>query len=268
MTEKRFEFGENWKRFLDTVNEHRIETAENSLNEKLGDANLDSKSFLDAGCGSGLFSLAARRLGAQVHSFDIDQEAIACAAELKNRYFPNDPNWRIEQGSVLDTDYLRSLGSFDVVYSWGVLHHTGAMWEALENILMPVNQGGHLFISIYNDQGYISQRWLKIKQLYVYLPPWLRAPVVWGSFLRIWGYQLFRDIVRGRGLSTWRSYSQDRGMSPWHDLVDWVGGYPFEVAKPEEIFNFYKRRGYALLRLKTCGGGRGCNEFVFKKSTA
>jgi 2-polyprenyl-6-hydroxyphenyl methylase/3-demethylubiquinone-9 3-methyltransferase len=52
-------------------------------------------------------------------------------------------------------------------------------------------------------------------------------------------------------------------MSVWYDLVDWVGGYPFEVAKPEEVFDFYRKRGFELSRLKTSGGGLGCNEFVF-----
>jgi 2-polyprenyl-6-hydroxyphenyl methylase/3-demethylubiquinone-9 3-methyltransferase len=52
-------------------------------------------------------------------------------------------------------------------------------------------------------------------------------------------------------------------MSPWRDVVDWVGGYPFEVAKPEAIFKFYQRRGFTMVDLNTCGGGHGCNEFVF-----
>lgn len=63
----------------------------------------------------------------------------------------------------------------------------------------------------------------------------------------------------------WDDKKKNRGMSVWHDLVDWVGGYPFEVAKPEEIFDFYRTKGFTLVRLKTCGGGLGCNEYVFIK---
>src|ERR1044072_5239228 len=96
--------------------------------------NLLGKKFLDVGSGSGLFSLAARRLGAQVHSFDYDPQSVACTGELRRRYFPDDLHWVVQQGSVLDQGYLASLGSFDVVYAWGVLHHTGAMWRALDNI--------------------------------------------------------------------------------------------------------------------------------------
>jgi 2-polyprenyl-6-hydroxyphenyl methylase/3-demethylubiquinone-9 3-methyltransferase len=54
-------------------------------------------------------------------------------------------------------------------------------------------------------------------------------------------------------------------MSRVHDWFDWLGGYPFEVARPEEIFAFYQARGFSLERLKTCGGGLGCNEFVLRK---
>jgi 2-polyprenyl-6-hydroxyphenyl methylase/3-demethylubiquinone-9 3-methyltransferase len=52
-------------------------------------------------------------------------------------------------------------------------------------------------------------------------------------------------------------------MDRKHDLIDWVGGWPFEVSTPEEVFNFYRRRGFQLEALKTCAGGLGCNEFVF-----
>src|SRR3989442_11992645 len=121
---KRFEFGKNWSQFLTTIDEERIRVAEQSLKEMLEIDHLQGKSFLDIGSGSGLFSLAARRLGASVHSSDFDPKSVACTRELKRRFFSEDKNWRIEQGSVLDKNYLLSLGTFDVVYSWGVLHHT------------------------------------------------------------------------------------------------------------------------------------------------
>ncbi len=141
-TGERFAFGENWARFLTLLDEDRIHMAEDSLKRMLGVENLHDKSFLDIGSGSGLFSLAARRLGARVHSFDYDPQSVACTHELKQRYFPNDAHWQIEEGSALDQNYLSALGQFDVVYSWGVLHHTGAMWEALGNVTSLVRGGG------------------------------------------------------------------------------------------------------------------------------
>lgn len=267
---ERFAFGANWARFLSVLNEDRIRRAERSLQEMLETESLAGKTFLDVGSGSGLFSLAARRLGTSVHSFDYDRQSVACTAELKRRFFPDDPQWKVENASVLDKDHLAGLGTYDVVYSWGVLHHTGAMWEAFENVAPLVAAGGKLFIAIYNDQGGASCRWRCIKRIYNKLPGFLRplyTLLIMGprelKFLAVacvtgrpWMY--FDNILHYAERST-------RGMSYWHDIVDLVGGYPFEVAKPEEIFVFFRNRGFALRQLKTCGGSVGCNEFVFER---
>ena len=167
---KRFAFGLNWAAFLETLDEERIGTACRSLQDMLGVTDLRGKSFLDVGSGSGLFSLAARRLGARVYSFDYDPQSVGCTEELRRRYFPSDGDWTVEPGSALDTDYLGRLGKFDIVYSWGVLHHTGAMWDALANVAPLVQEGGTLFIAIYNDQGKTSRRWLAVKRTYNRLP--------------------------------------------------------------------------------------------------
>ncbi|MFO1468926.1 MAG: class I SAM-dependent methyltransferase [Steroidobacteraceae bacterium] len=265
---QRFEFGRNWRAFLDVLDERRIAMAEASLAAMLGVKSLRGRTFLDVGCGSGLFSLAARRLGATVRSFDYDPMSVGCAAELRRRYFENDPRWSIEEGSVLDAAFLRRLGSFDIVYSWGVLHHTGAMWEALANVDPLVGPGGQLFIALYNDQGRSSRYWWHVKKAYVGLPRFLRFIVLVPSFLRLWAPTMLRDLLRGRPLATWRARSEDRGMSPYRDVIDWVGGFPFEVCKPEQVFEFFKGRGYELQRLKTSAGGIACNEFVFARRAA
>lgn len=260
----RFQFGENWSRFLRVVDAERIREAETSLSAMLAPS-LAGKSFLDVGSGSGLFSLAARRLGARVHSIDYDPQSVACTAELKRRYFAGDPDWRVEQGSVLDSEYLASLGTFDVVYSWGVLHHTGAMWDALENVERLVRDGGTLFIAIYNDQGKWSRRWTKIKALYNRSSKPMRFLLVTGVCVGTWWKRWLKDLLRLRPFETWRNAGRARGMSAWRDVVDWTGGHPFEVATPEQIFDFYRRRGLVLEKLKTEGGNSGCNEFVFSK---
>jgi 2-polyprenyl-3-methyl-5-hydroxy-6-metoxy-1,4-benzoquinol methylase len=253
--EDRFAFGENWARFLSILNEERIRDAEDSLKKMLDVANLQDRTFLDVGSGSGLFSLAARRLGATVHSFDYDRQSVACTEYLRQRYFPDDGRWTVEQSSALDRTYIEKIGKFDVVYSWGVLHHTGQMWEALDSVEGAVPSGGRLFIAIYNDQGWISRYWKWVKRSYVKHPllRWplllLHAPYLFG------GRFLIRAVLGSRGA--------DRGMALWRDMVDWIGGYPFEVAKPEEILRFYAARGFLLREMKTCGGRHGCNEFVF-----
>ena len=260
---ERFKFGENWSRFLTIIDEDRIQQAETSLTAML--SSLSGKSFIDVGSGSGLFSLAARRLGANVHSFDYDPQSVACTMELRRGFFLDDPSWTVEQGSALDPQYLSRLGKFDVVFSWGVLHHTGAMWQALENVERLVKDGGTLFIAIYNDQGKPSRRWRTIKVLYNKSSKPVQFLLACGVCVATWWRRWLKDLLRLRPFETWRSAGRARGMSAWWDVVDWVGGYPFEVAKPEQIFDFYRQRGLVLEKLRTEGGDLGCNEFVFSK---
>ena len=262
---KRFEFGANWRKFLSVVNEKHIQWAEDSLKNMLEIESLEGRRFLDVGCGSGLFSLAARRLGAAVHSFDYDPQSVACTRELKRRYFPNDSSWIIEEGSVLDAHYLQSLGKFDVVYAWGVLHHTGEMWKALELVTLPLAPGGLLYLAIYNDQGWLSRFWKFVKRTYcssrlgrwavqVIFIPWFATRAVLVGLLKY-----------GNPLGEFINYpKRERGMSLIHNWADWLGGYPFEVAKPEEVFRFYRQRGFQLTNLRTTNR-LGCNEFVFQK---
>jgi 2-polyprenyl-6-hydroxyphenyl methylase/3-demethylubiquinone-9 3-methyltransferase len=265
---ERFDFGSNWSKFLKIVNEDRIAEACKSLVAYLGRTELSGAPFLDIGCGSGLFSLAARRLGAKVVSFDFDPKSVRCAQELKRRFAPNDGGWTIAQGSVLDKAFLSGLGEFDIVYSWGVLHHTGSMWEAVGNASQLVRAGGSLFISIYNDQEWISRRWLKVKWLYNMLPRFLKLPFALSIVIPVEGRAALWNLLRLRPMASvrhWINYKSDRGMSKWHDWIDWIGGYPFEVARPEQVFDFCRARGFELRKLKTCGRGMGCNEFVFVK---
>lgn len=266
----RYTFGENWARYLRSLDDEKIRLAERSLRDMFGVATLEGRSFLDVGCGSGLFSLCARRLGAHVHSFDFDPRSVACALELRRRFFEGDPHWVIEEGSALDPEYLARLGKFDFVYSWGVLHHTGDMWSAMANIEPLAGPDGRLFVAIYNDQGRASRRWRAVKETYNRLPRGFRWLVVLPAMARLWGPTLLRDFIQLRPLRTWRNYPKvdARGMDPWVDSLDWIGGLPFEVAKPEAIFEFYRRRGFVLSRLKTCAGGIGCNEFVFQRASS
>ena len=264
---KRFRFGSNWRRFLRVLNEARIREAEESLKNFLEVENLSGKTFLDIGSGSGLFSLAARKLGAEVTSFDYDPQSVACTSELRRRYFKDDPRWKIVSGSVLDRQFLTSLGTFDVVYSWGVLHHTGAMWQALENVKINTRVGGRLFIAIYNDCGEISRHWMQKKITYNKLPRGLKflyALKVWVPIE--WSY--FRHYKNNGNpleyFSLWRDYKKSRGMSRWHDMVDWIGGYPYEVASAQQLTEFYERDGFKLLKLAP-NDGYGCHQVVFKR---
>jgi 2-polyprenyl-6-hydroxyphenyl methylase/3-demethylubiquinone-9 3-methyltransferase len=267
---ERFEFGKNWTRFLRVLNEDRIRLAESSLTSMLQMERLDGLSFLDIGSGSGLFSLAARRLGATVRSFDYDPQSVACTRELKRRYFDGDTNWTIERASVLDQGYLAGLGTFDIVYSWGVLHHTGSMWKALDNVKPLVRIGGKLFIAIYNDQGEVTDRWAAVKRRHGRLPaPLARLyalAIIAGAESRSLAGHMRRMHPAG-WMRSWTDYDKEsaRGMSKWHDWLDWIGGYPYERATAEQIVDHYAKDGFRLCNLVDRSFGYGCNEFVFSR---
>jgi 2-polyprenyl-6-hydroxyphenyl methylase/3-demethylubiquinone-9 3-methyltransferase len=256
--EPRFAFGANWRSFLAEVDEDGVAEAIDALRRTVGQDALRARSLVDIGCGSGLSSLAALRLGAaRVQSLDYDPDSVSAALELKRRFAPDADQWTLERGDVLDRQYMRRLGPFDVVMSWGVLHHTGAMWSALANACDAVVPGGTLFVALYNDQGRASRQWARVKRRYVVSPAWVRRLMLW----TIGAYFACSSAV-GRTLGGARP-PRGRGMSSHHDLADWVGGHPFEVAKPEEVFRFCRDRGFRLSELTTCAGGLGCNEYVF-----
>ena len=254
----RFAFGDNWARFLKLVDERRIADAEESLREFLGLDDLKGKSFVDVGSGSGLFSLAAHRLGADVTSFDFDPQSVACTVELRRRYGQEDRGWQVQQGSALDLGYLGALGRFDIVYSWGVLHHTGRQWEAIQNAASLVAPGGLLFIALYNDQGRVSDIWTAVKRRYNSAGPAGKRVIMAtvGSFLDARGAVI--DRLKRRPLR--------RGMDRRRDILDWVGGWPFEVSTPQEVTSFVQSHGFTAVKSKTVGRRMGNNEFLFTKS--
>ncbi len=269
---KPFAFGKNWQAFINKyLNDDRLKESAKSLCEFLGVGNLKGKTFLDIGCGSGLFSLAALRLGAsKIVSFDVDPFSVKCTKTLYQQ--ENSPhNWEIFEGSILSDSLIKEIGTFDIVYSWGVLHHTGDMWKAIENALSFVNDNGVLYIAIYNKADGLaiypdgrfgpSKFWEVEKKIYSKLPFFLQTIIDFGVMsLLILAYLLtFNNPIKKI-----RSHNLLRGMSWRIDIKDWLGGFPYEYASVTEIFRFMKDKGFLLVNIKNNNGLMN-NEYLFKK---
>lgn len=255
MTEQiTFSFGENWLNYLDTLTQARFQEARQSLANLLGMDDLTNRTFLDIGCGSGLFSASALSMHAKsVTSIDVDPKSVEATQKLKTQRGAAD-DWRILHGSILDPQFVAQLPKSDIVYSWGVLHHTGSMWQAIENAAGLVNPNGLFVIAIYN-RVWTSGFWLKFKQQY-------NRSGKLGKQLLVWYLYAPRVVVRAlKGKSPFKSH---RGMSVYYDAVDWAGGLPYEYASFDEIVAFCAARGFVLKNsIRT--NSTGCNQFTFQR---
>ena len=250
---ERFSFGENWLKYIEDFDERKFEEAKNSLCQLLGRETLEGKTFIDIGCGSGIFSLAAIDLNAsRVISTDLDPKSVQACRAVKQRR--NVRHWLIREGSILDEQFNNRLGKADIVYAWGVLHHTGSMWKAIANAAGLVDDEGSFLLAIYN-RHYTSPMWRKFKEMYNTSGRFLQKLMVWSILLP-------RIIVRLIKLK--HPLRERRGMSIYYDAIDWAGGLPYEYADFDEIVSFLKKRDFILIngiRTKSIG----CNQFVFKK---
>jgi 2-polyprenyl-6-hydroxyphenyl methylase/3-demethylubiquinone-9 3-methyltransferase len=252
-----FDFGSNWQAFSEQyIDAQRLATAAHSLQSLLQRETLCGVSVLDVGCGSGLFSLAAFQLGAaKVVGIDINPRCIAVSQQNRDRFAPQAPI-SFQQSSALDPKSLEKLGTFDLVYAWGSLHHTGAMWDAIRNVTRQVSPSGTLALAIYNKHA-TSPIWRWIKWYYNQLP---------GFGQQLMAIMFVGVIYVAKFLVTRRNpLDKERGMDFWYDVIDWIGGYPYEYALPREVEAFMRDQGFVLRHSIAAQVPTGCNEFVFQQ---
>ncbi len=261
----RFDFGENWSRFSDrALDGTRVAQARADFAALMRHAGVElaNRSFLDIGFGQGLGLLSAAALGARAIGCDIDPKC-AQVLERNRRHFPElaGRTVPVEIGSILDAALLARLrvqspgeNGYDVVHSWGVLHHTGSMWQALDHAAGLVAPDGVLIVALYN-RHWSSPLWKTIKRTYCASPAPVRRAMI---------AALYPVIAAAKAAVTRRNpFATDRGMDFYHDVVDWVGGYPYEVASPDEVSARLARRHFALRWQAAATVPTGCNEQVF-----
>jgi len=264
MSKDRFEFGKNWESYSQLIDEDRIAAAESRLASLLGMPDFSGRSFLDIGCGSGLHSLAALRLGAsELLAIDLDPDSVGTTRAVLDRFWKK-PNSSVRQLSVFDLD-KDGIGNFDIVYSWGVLHHTGDMNRAIRTAAAHVKPGGLFAVALYGKTRYCGM-WTKIKRWYVGASPeeQVRAERI---YVRLYGLYL---LLRGKRLSTHiANYNKKRGMDFYHDVRDWIGGYPYESISPRELVALLEPLGFELakqnVRRRSGLFGSGNDEYLYRR---
>ncbi len=261
-----FDFGKNWEEFSNkALSPERIQQARSDFQSLTAGVEVEGKTFLDIGFGQGLTLLIASEMGAKAVGCDINSISSE-VLEFNKTKFPELKGCSIPVviGSVLDPNIINDLKKtdflngnlYDIVHSWGVLHHTGNMWEAIKNSCSLVRPNGYLIISIYNHH-WTSQIWLLVKWLYNKSPGLIRKLFVY-SFLPV--IYIAKFLVTGRNPK-----KSKRGMDFYYDVIDWVGGYPYEYATKDKVIEYIKRLGFKCLRFIPAGVPTGCNEFIFQR---
>lgn len=238
-----FAFGENWAGYSALIDESRIHQAELGLTRLVGQYFLNGKSMLDIGCGSGLHTLAALRLGAgRVVAVDIDPNCVETTRKVVGQHYSH-ANVEMLQSSVFDLDSDK-VGKFDLVYSWGVLHHTGAMHEALAHAAAFVAPGG-LFVFALYEKTLLCPFWKREKKFYAHSSPSVQNAIrsVYLALVR------FSFAIRGKSFQKHLAeYKSGRGMDYPHDVHDWLGGYPYESIASDQVETYMTALGFRLVR--------------------
>jgi len=268
MNETRFKFGENWSNYSSSVNLEKIELAKKDIIRLVGD--VSNKSVIDIGCGSGIHTVAFIQLGVKsIVSFDYDLKSVETTKKLVKKFCYKKSKYKVFQADILNIDSLSGLNKrkFDIVYSWGVLHHTGSMFEAIISTTKFLKDNGILVLGLYVKTK-LCNFWYyekKIFNKYKFLQPLIKLPFL---FFLIIGLSLKK---RSSPYKIIHDYKKQRGMSIIFDVNDWLGGFPYESIDDNSLLNFLKLKGFKIVRKFNTNSrigffGAACGEWVLKKN--
>jgi SAM-dependent methyltransferase len=265
---KHFAFGKNWELYSRQINSSHIESSKKDLIGLIQLESLQGMSVLDIGSGSGVHSLSMMLLGCKdLVALDYDPDSVSTTNRvLSGKSFKGD-------FQVIQADILKHIPgidgrTFDLVYSWGVLHHTGDMMKGIDRSISYVKPGALIALALYR-KTLLCTFWRIEKFLYSKSPKILQS-LFQKTYEFVFGLGI--KIKTGQSLRAYKlSYFQKRGMDFSRDVHDWLGGYPYESIDPRYLIQYMEQRGFTLLNShiskKQIGIlGSGCDEFLFKNN--
>jgi 2-polyprenyl-3-methyl-5-hydroxy-6-metoxy-1,4-benzoquinol methylase len=237
-----FSFGFNW-----------IDYAKNRLNEAIISQHLSDLAqiyneidnrgaLLDLGSGSGLSSLCFLRLGFNsVTSVDLDPYSIEAGEATMERFGePYRGRWNTHQANILDPLFVAANSNkYDVVYSWGVLHHTGDMWQAIRNAASLVANKGIFHITLYRSGGMYTQH-LRMKFAFLMSDREGKKRILF-DYLNLIEKTVNHSVFLPK---------DHRGMNHFNDALDWLGGVPYEVADPDVLQSYLFSLGFQRIHFR------------------
>jgi SAM-dependent methyltransferase len=108
---------------------------------------LPGRTLLDAGCGNGELTRAVAEYGLEVVAMDFSRSVDGARRRLFEQGYPVSHRVHYLQGDVLVPPFLP--GSFDLVHSSGVLHHTPSTERAFRSVARLPRPGGKLYVQLY-----------------------------------------------------------------------------------------------------------------------
>ena len=212
---------------------------------------IKGKRVLDAGCGTGIFSIIFARNGAaEVIGLDISPGSLTTARHLKDNFKLD--NVHFQQADMLQLPFPNQ--SFDIVWAWGTVHHTLNPWQAMEELLRVLKPGGSILLAIYTKT--------KITFLHEIIRKTLikTSRKTWQPLAKIMAF------FRGPVVAIFKKREKSRQGEKLEELIfDWYFVPIRHHYYPREIKDFLEQKGLTIEKfLPASGRFDSTSNFIYK----